>query len=118
MLVFGDTEDPVEAVEKGRTQSPPPSGQEEATDQLSTVGYCSKLMCCIVGLQGAYLTWGVLQVGCCGAWLFGQCLACMFSWKSHVTVQWYSLGLRPMCAFLVIYNEPKWVGGWVGRTAV
>ncbi len=69
MLVFGDTEDPVEAVEKGRTQSPLPSGQEEATDQLSTAHYCSKLMCCIVGLQGAYLTWGVLQVGRCGAWL-------------------------------------------------
>ena len=64
MLVFGNAEDPLEEVEKGQPQVPP-SGQSEhevATDKLTTFHYCAKLLWCIVGLQSAYLTWGVLQV--------------------------------------------------------
>lgn len=64
MLVFGDVEDPSDVMEKGRPQSPTStSEQEAATDKLSTFHYCAKLVWCIVGLQGSYLTWGVLQVG-------------------------------------------------------
>ena len=36
---------------------------EAATAELSTAQYCLRLLFCIFGLQGAYLTWGVLQVG-------------------------------------------------------
>lgn len=38
---------------------------EAATAELSTTQYCIRLLFCIFGLQGAYLTWGVLQVGDC-----------------------------------------------------
>lgn len=62
LLVFGDS-DPLSDVEEGKVagESKSQGTQEAATEQLSTTQYCSKLMFCIVGLQGAYLTWGVLQ---------------------------------------------------------
>ncbi len=64
MLVFGDeTQDtPLSLAEKGEgsrvgvgSPSPDFSGSTAAR-------YYSKLLLCIAGLQGTYLTWGILQV--------------------------------------------------------
>ena len=73
LLVFGNEEpDSLTVIEEGENgvlpSSKPENGSkkdgsaEAATSELSTAQYCIKLMFCIVGLQGAYLTWGVLQV--------------------------------------------------------
>ena len=63
LLVFGDS-DLLSDVEEGQVGGEGSQAtQEAATEQLSSTQYCSKLIFCIVGLQGAYLTWGVLQVG-------------------------------------------------------
>ena len=63
LLVFGDVEEESaeSKAEEGRvsgTQSP--SANQKA--ELTTGQYVGRLLLCIVGLQGAYLTWGVLQV--------------------------------------------------------
>lgn len=67
MLVFGDdrTEDPLEKAEAGEVavETKPPPLKEEP--EMSTAQYCSKLAMCVIGLQGSYLTWGVLQVRAC-----------------------------------------------------
>ena len=72
LLVFGNEEqDTLLQIEEGETVDPSAKqdGRKEtsttaeaATAELSTTQYCLKLVLCIVGLQGAYLTWGVLQV--------------------------------------------------------
>ena len=71
LLVFGNEEqDTLLQIEEGETVDPSAKqdGRKEtatteaATAELSTTQYCLRLMFCIVGLQGAYLTWGVLQV--------------------------------------------------------
>ena len=61
LFVFGDTEDdmedddPASRAEKGdSSRSAPP--------EVSTTQYYGRLILCIAGLQGSYLTWGVLQV--------------------------------------------------------
>ena len=75
--MFGNNEqDVLTLVEEGKenielsvkTDTANGSGQkngseEAATAELSTTQYCLRLLFCIFGLQGAYLTWGVLQVG-------------------------------------------------------
>lgn len=65
MLVFGDdrTEDPLQKAEAGEVAVEPPLPKEEP--EMSTVQYCGKLALCVIGLQGSYLTWGVLQVHAC-----------------------------------------------------
>ncbi len=66
LLVFGDV--PVEdetlaRVEEGRaTGASPSSSPATPTPETTTVQYVGRLLLCIAGLQGAYLTWGVLQV--------------------------------------------------------
>lgn len=76
LLVFGNEEqDTLLQIEEGMTVDPSAKqdGRKEttataeaATAELSTAQYCLRLVFCIVGLQGAYLTWGVLQVSCTG----------------------------------------------------
>lgn len=75
LLVFGNEEpDTLGVIEEGDeseattkpngTAGEVKNGSAEAEiAELSTVQYCLRLIFCIVGLQGAYLTWGVLQVG-------------------------------------------------------
>lgn len=74
LLVFGnDEQDTLTLAEEGEENSVKAdtandSGQkngseEAATAELTTTQYCLRLLFCIFGLQGAYLTWGVLQVG-------------------------------------------------------
>lgn len=63
LLVFGDVEDesPESKAEEGKatgSQSPPANQNPE----LTTAQYVGRLVVCVSGLQGAYLTWGVLQV--------------------------------------------------------
>lgn len=69
LLVFGDMEDPLKAAEEGKggeeADSAATPTQEAVTEQLSTGRYCAMLLFCVVGLQGSYLTWGVLQVCAC-----------------------------------------------------
>lgn len=65
LLVFGDVdgESPESKAEAGKAPSPA-GGASSPTNQnseLSTVQYVGRLIVCIAGLQGAYLTWGVLQ---------------------------------------------------------
>ena len=67
LLVFGDS-DTLSTMEAGKVAGDSKT-QEAATEQLSTTQYCSKLIFCIIGLQGAYLTWGVLQV-----WIHPSCV--------------------------------------------
>lgn len=73
LLVFGNEEpDDLAIIEGGENGTLPSTklesgskkdgSAEAATSELSTAQYCAKLIFCIVGLQGAYLTWGVLQV--------------------------------------------------------
>lgn len=52
-----EEEDPKGEEPKGEE----PKGEEERNE--STTQYTAKLVACIAGLQAAYLTWGVLQVG-------------------------------------------------------
>lgn len=74
LLVFGNEEqDTLTLAEEGEenvklsdttSSGGQKNGSEEAaTAELSTTQYCLRLLFCIFGLQGAYLTWGVLQVG-------------------------------------------------------
>ena len=81
LLVFGNEEqDNLLQIEEGERVDPSakqdgrkePSSAEAATDELSTVQYCMRLILCIVGLQGAYLTWGVLQVRAIAGLLCGH----------------------------------------------
>ena len=60
--MFGnnETEDPVKMAEEGLKRLP--STSPEPVADVSTGQYCMNLMFCVVGLQTAYLTWGVLQV--------------------------------------------------------
>ena len=70
LLVFGNEEqDTLLQIEEGVTVDPSAkqdsrkeTSAESATAELSAAQYCLRLVFCIVGLQGAYLTWGVLQV--------------------------------------------------------
>ena len=59
LFVFGDNEDedPLSEAEKGSSKEAalPPA-------ELSGVQYILGLLLCIAGLQGSYLTWGLLQV--------------------------------------------------------
>ena len=62
LLVFGDVEEesPESKAEEGRAAEK----QTPATNpELTTAQYVGRLVVCVTGLQGAYLTWGVLQVG-------------------------------------------------------
>lgn len=60
LFVFGDLEDDeVSKMEEGMAPASPPSPPPQ---EPSTLQYYGRLLLCIVGLQGAYLTWGVLQV--------------------------------------------------------
>lgn len=65
LLVFGDAEDedPQAAAEEGKapTIGTTPSSPTSAPEQ-TTLQYTVKLLICVMGLQGSYLTWGVLQV--------------------------------------------------------
>lgn len=62
LLVFGDVEDesPESQAEKG--QAPGNQSPTNQNSELTTAQYVGRLIICGTGLQGAYLTWGVLQV--------------------------------------------------------
>lgn len=62
LLVFGDMEDesPESKAEEGRAAENSPATSQNP--ELTTVQYVGRLVVCVTGLQGAYLTWGVLQV--------------------------------------------------------
>lgn len=67
MLVFGDAEDTgdiLSKVEEGLATGAEttPTTEPRPEPEPTSLQYCLKLMMCIVGLQVAYLTWGVLQV--------------------------------------------------------
>ena len=74
LLVFGDQppeqlQDPLDKAEKGggvgNGGSPAPQqhgGAVQQPEPTTTMHYCLHLLFCIVGLQAAYLIWGVLQV--------------------------------------------------------
>lgn len=59
LCVFGTPEEPAN-VEEGGYKAATPSANEK-TSQASFSKAAVKLLCCAAGLQGAYLTWGVLQ---------------------------------------------------------
>lgn len=52
-------------MEEGRTKAADTTTATTTTDQgteMTTSQYTIRLLVCIVGLQGSYLTWGILQV--------------------------------------------------------
>lgn len=65
LLVFGDDveQDVLSKAEEGQGSngSTAPSSSQPTVDH-NNLHYYGKLLLCIAGLQGSYLTWGVLQV--------------------------------------------------------
>jgi hypothetical protein len=92
LLVFGDVEDdsPESKAEEGRaSRNQSPSTNQNS--ELTTLQYVGRLAMCIAGLQGAYLTWGVLQVrgGVCGSSGSVSHGGVSYRWEGHILVTSY-----------------------------
>ena len=75
LLVLGaDADDDVlsKAEEGTAGEAPEPTASPPShTESQSSLSYYGGLLLCIAGLQGSYLTWGVLQVRSMGMGLMG-----------------------------------------------